>query len=97
MIEVTSIDEATAYGIPSTRLSLAWRAQERPSLFPTMKAALNLFPLSATETQLELEGTYDPPLGVLGNAIDAVLLHRIAEASVLRFVQDVAVFLRGEA
>ena len=33
-------------------------------------------------------------MGVLGTALDAVVGHRVAEASVLRFVQAVAEHLR---
>jgi hypothetical protein len=73
---------------------LEWSSIKNPSLFPHMKAKLSVYPLSNTETQLELEGSYDPPLGVLGDAIDAVVGKRIAEATVLRFVQDVAAQLR---
>lgn len=95
-IDVTSVEDTTAYGQPALRVHLKWSAAERPGMFPTMTATLTAFPLSSTETQLELDGAYDPPFGALGQVIDSVLLHRIAEASVLRFVQDVASFLRGD-
>jgi hypothetical protein len=52
--------------------------------------------LSSQETQLDLHGRYRPPLGVVGNALDALVGHRIAEASVLRFVQGVATRLSTE-
>lgn len=79
---------------PSTRLKLEWKASKSPRLFPLMHAELTIYPLTATETQLDLSGRYEPPLGALGNAIDAVMMHRIAEASVHRFVRDVAEYLR---
>jgi hypothetical protein len=72
---------------------LTWRSISGPSLFPSMNAKLLVYPLSRFETQLEFEGTYDPPLGVLGDAFDAVVGHRIAEASVLHFLQDVTALL----
>lgn len=75
---------------------LTWSAASSPSLFPSMQAKLSVFPLSRGITQVELEGTYDPPLGLLGDAIDAVLGHRIAEASVLQFVRDLCAYLRAE-
>ncbi len=96
-IRVTSIDDASVYGTPALRLGLEWSAQQSPGLFPTAKLTLTAFALSSSETQLELDGTYEPPLGVVGKAIDAMLLHRIAEASVLRFVQDIALYLRQPA
>lgn len=79
-----------------TRVPLEWRAKETPGLFPAMKATLSVYPLSFTETQLELSGHYDPPMGVLGNALDAVVGHRLAEASVHRFVTEVVQRLRKD-
>jgi hypothetical protein len=75
---------------------LSWHAVASPSLFPHMQAKLLVYPLSSHETQLELEGSYDPPFGLLGDAIDSVAGHRIAEACVHQFVQDVAAQLRAE-
>jgi hypothetical protein len=59
-----------------------------------MKAELSVYPLTATETQLDFSGLYEPPLGVLGKAVNAVVGHRIAEVSVHRFVSEVAEYLR---
>jgi hypothetical protein len=66
-----------------------------------MHTILRAYPLTPTETQLELEGTYAPPLTVPGEGIvtddlTAVMGRRIAEASMLRFIQEVAVHLRAE-
>lgn len=60
-----------------------------------MRAELSIYPLTATETQLDLSGLYEPPLGILGSAIDAMVGDRIAEASVHHFVSDVAAYLRA--
>lgn len=79
-----------------TRIELKWEAAKMPHLFPLMNAELSVYPLNSTETQLELEGNYTPPLGLLGKAIDAVAGHRIAEASVDQFIKDVSVYLRNE-
>jgi hypothetical protein len=79
-----------------TRLQLDWKAAKAPGLFPMMKAELAVYPLTATETQLDFSGHYEPPLGWLGTAVDAVVGHRIAEASVHRFVAEVAHYLRAE-
>jgi hypothetical protein len=81
---------------PMTVFPLSWSAVKTPSLFPRMRGTLSVYPLSQSETQLEFEGVYDPPLGLLGDAIDAMAGHRIAEASVLQFVRDVAALLRSE-
>jgi hypothetical protein len=79
---------------PETRLHIEWEAARRPGLFPLMRAELAIYPLTATETQLDLSGRYEPPLGLVGGAVDAIAGHRIAEASVHRFVTDVAEYLR---
>lgn len=95
-IDVGAIDrEASVHGRPATTLAIEWRAARRPGWFPTMKATLAIYALSPTETQLELAGVYDPPLGVVGDALDAVALHRIAEQSVAGLVRDTAVWLRA--
>jgi hypothetical protein len=95
VVRVTAVQEAprAPYG-PRTRLSLAWRAKERAELFPTMEAMLDVYPLGPTETQLELSGEYRPPLGIVGDVLDAVVGHRIADAAVHRFVQEIAERLR---
>lgn len=83
-------DKVSALGEHSTIVDLTWTAARGASFFPVMDAQLTVFPLSRTETQLDLLGHYVPPIGVVGNLIDAVVGHRIARASVLRFVQEVA-------
>ncbi len=95
-ISVKNIEESTRApsSAPVTCLQLEWEAAKSPRLFPLMKAELSLYPLTATETQLDFSGLYEPPLGALGGAIDTVIGHRIAEASVHRFVTDVATYLR---
>lgn len=74
-------------------VELEWQSADLPSLYPVMRASLHVYPVSDTETQLDFHGQYEPPLGVLGKAINAVIGHRIAEASVHQFVQDVTSYL----
>jgi hypothetical protein len=96
-LSVGEISERT-YDAPVsrvTRIPIEWKAAQRPALFPVMRAELSVYPLTATETQLDFLGRYDPPLGVVGGAVNAVVGHRIAEASVHRLVADVANYLRG--
>ena len=89
-------DEISALGDSTTRIELTWSAARRAGLFPSMTAVLSLYPLSAGETQLDLDGEYRPPLGALGNALDALIGHRLAEAASLRFLRDVSVYLTRE-
>lgn len=90
-------DEPGQSGVSAvTRVAIGWEAARAAGLFPSMSAQLSAWPLSAGETQLEIEGEYRPPLGVVGNAIDAAVGHRVAEASVKRFLDDVVAQLRRE-
>ena len=78
------------------RIPVEWEAASRPRLFPLMNAVLSVYPLTATETQLDFHGRYEPPLGALGSVIDKVAGHKLAEASTHRFVADIAGYLRQE-
>lgn len=83
-------DQGVAGLQPVTRLEIGWEAVRTPGLFPSMQhLELSAWPLSSTETQLEIVGEYKPPLGAFGNAMDAAVGHRIAEASVHRLLEDV--------
>ncbi len=95
-ISVESTEEGVqgATSAPATRLRLEWEAAKSPRLFPFMRAELSIYPLTATETQLDFSGRYEPPLGALGSAMNAIIGHRIAEVSVHRFVAEVAGYLR---
>lgn len=79
---------------PATSLQLEWDAATMPGLFPFMEAELSIYPLTATETQLDFLGYYEPPFGVIGKAINAVVGYRIAELSIHRFLGEVAEYLR---
>lgn len=95
-ISVKRIEEKVgdATSGPAMRLQLEWEAATAPGFFPFMKADLSLYPLTSTETQLDFCGLYEPPFGGLGRAMNAVAGHRIAEASVHRFINEVAEYLR---
>lgn len=95
-ISVKRIEEKVgdATSGPAIRLQLEWEAATAPGFFPFMKADLSVYPLTSTETQLDFCGLYEPPFGGLGRAMNAVAGHRIAEASVHRFINEVAEYLR---
>jgi hypothetical protein len=95
-ITVKNVEEKVSHAIrtPATRLRLEWEAATLPRLFPLMKAELSIYPLTAAETQLDFWGLYEPPFGAVGKTLNAVVGHRIAEASVHHFVGDVARYLR---
>lgn len=96
-ITVKEVEEKDREGHLSdlkTTMRLEWEAARNPRLFPEMEGEIAIYPLTATETQIEFAGRYEPPLGPLGGAIDRVVGHRIAEATIHRFVTDVADYLR---
>lgn len=92
VVRVTGIHPRTEDEQVSSRaiqLDLEWQAETTPSLFPSMRASL-LASAFANETRLDLRGTYEPPGGVFGSAADHLLGRRIAEASIHRFLDEVA-------
>jgi hypothetical protein len=95
-ISVKKIEEKIldSKSTPATRLLLEWEAASKPGLFPLMKAELSIYPLTATETQLDFWGRYKPPFGAVGKTVNAIVGHRIAEVTVHRFISDVAGYLR---
>jgi hypothetical protein len=96
-VNITGVThDTTQHHEPVTKLTIEWEATRNPKLFPTLQGTLSVFPLTPTETQLELEGHYVPPLGKAGALFDATLGHRMAEGSLTRFVQEVASWLREE-
>jgi hypothetical protein len=69
-------------------IPISWEAQPVSELFPRFEGELQLVPISPEETKLALAGTYDPPLGDLGRAVDNLLMHTAAEATVKDFVEQ---------
>jgi hypothetical protein len=95
-IVVKGVEEKPAGDLsgPSTTVLLEWKAATLPQLFPLMQGELSVYPLTSTETQVDFSGIYEPPFGAVGKTMNAIAGHRIAEASVHRFVSDVAGYLR---
>jgi hypothetical protein len=86
-VEMTISD---AYRMPGKSvLPIAWSASGTARLFPSLEGDLELAGLGERRTQLSLSARYDPPLGVVGRAIDRALLHRVAEATVKDFVDRI--------
>lgn len=66
-------------------------------LLPSLEAELGLHRHGASSVTLMLDGRYQPPGGVVGDAVDAVAMGRVADATVARFVADVAARLTAAA
>lgn len=76
---------------------LRWSAVGAESLFPEMRADLILTQNGKEETAMTLSGTYDPPLGVVGRALDRALLGRVAEATVRNWMDRLAAAVSAAA
>jgi hypothetical protein len=77
------------------RVRLEWEAVEHPGLFPHVDGELEISPVGPNRTQLGLSAQYTPPLGAFGQALDAALLHRLAEAVAKDFVEAAATQIRA--
>ena len=60
-------------------------------LFPAFSGNLSTRPADAdARTILELTGTYEPPLGSIGQAVDGAIGHRIAQRSIENLLAKMA-------
>lgn len=76
---------------------LHWTAVGAESLFPEMRADLILTQDGMDKTTITLSGTYDPPLGAVGRALDRVLLGRVADATARDWVDRLAAAITAGA
>ncbi len=99
-VELTALDDTVhppgEHVTPAIALEVRWVAASAAAFFPAMRANLRVYPLSTDETQLDLVGSYTPPGGLLGSAADALAGRRIAEASVHRFLEEIAARLSAD-
>lgn len=58
-------------------------------MFPVLDANLELVASEADKTAMTLVGSYRPPAGRLGETLDRVLLHQVAEATARGFLHRV--------
>ena len=77
-------------GESESEIPITWRATGTPGLFPSMEAGIVIARLGPSLTQISLRGSYEPPLGAVGRALDRTLFHRVAEASVKSFLDHIA-------
>ena len=69
---------------------ITWTAAGGESLFPRLTADLILSHMGRDRTKLALQGTYTPPLGVIGRVVDRTLLKNVAESTLQDWVDRVA-------
>ena len=73
-----------------TIVPLTWHAAGSRGLFPVLIADLEVAALESDVTQLTLRGRYEPPLGAVGQRLDELLMHRVAEATIRSFMRRLA-------
>ena len=82
-------------------IAIRWEAAGAAGgLFPVLDADLRVTPAGDSATSLTLTGAYRPPLGPVGEVINRAVLHRLAAATVRRFIVRLAANLTapvGEA
>lgn len=78
-------------------LALRWEVTgPGGALYPVLDADVELIGAGPQTTWLTLAGAYRPPLGALGEALDRAILHRVAGATIHRFLGRIASGLNAE-
>jgi hypothetical protein len=73
----------------TTTVPIVWTPTALDRLLPTLEADLQLSHLDGTFSRLSVNGRYRPPLATIGLTIDRLALHRVAEASLRKFLLEV--------
>jgi len=88
---------ALAWTDRTAGLAIRWEATgPGVALFPILDADIRLAPAGEHVTVLTVAGAYRPPLGALGEALDRVILHRVAAATIRGFTARVAAMIAGQ-
>ncbi len=80
-----------------TSLPLRLRVHGSQRLLPSFQGSLDAAWLGPSRTQLALSLQYDPPLGMVGKAMDRTLLHRVAETAAHSFLELAAQRLKARS
>lgn len=85
-----------AWAGDSAGLAIRWEATgPGGALFPVLDADIRLVPAGEHVTRLTMAGSYRPPLGTLGEALDRAILHRVATSTIRGFLAQVAARIGG--
>lgn len=80
----------------SAGLAIRWEATAPGGvLFPVLDADIRLVPAGERGSLLMMAGSYRPPFGPLGEALDRVILYRMATATIRRFLAQLAAQIGG--
>lgn len=65
-------------------------AENDQRFFPRFHGTISVTPSGRSSSEIWLQGSYDAPMGALGEGIDMTLLHGAAERTLTRFLQWMA-------
>ena len=71
-------------------IPISWKPTFGRKLLPAMNGKVDVSPVSKEETRLTVSGMYEPPLGRLGEQLDEVLMHNVAEGTVKELAEQIA-------
>jgi hypothetical protein len=71
-------------------IPISWQPTFGRKLLPVMNGKVDVSPVSSDETRLTVSGMYEPPLGRVGEQIDEVLMHNVAEGTVKELAEQIA-------
>jgi hypothetical protein len=75
----------------SAGLAIRWEATgPGGAMFPVLDADIRLIPAGEHGSVLVMAGSYRPPFGPLGEALDRSILHRVATVTIRRFLAQLA-------
>ncbi len=79
-----------------TGLAIRWEATGPGGvLFPVLDADIRLIPAGDHGCLLGMTGSYRPPFDPAGEALDRTILHRVATATIRRFLAQLAARISG--
>jgi hypothetical protein len=79
-------------------VALLWEATGAAGgLFPVLDANISLAPAAEHSTRLAVTGSYRPPLGRIGAALDKAILNRVAAATIHALLLSIADALASPA
>jgi len=80
----------------SAGLAIRWEATGPGGrLFPVLDADIRLAAAGERVALLTIAGSYRPPLGSLGEALDRAIMHRVATATISSFLAQAAAQISG--
>ncbi len=80
----------------TTVLAFSWFATGQfGELFPALDANLEVQAVDPATTRLTLAGSYRPPIGHLGRALDDAILHRVAIATISSVLGQISAGVLG--